>query len=215
MTYFLDQISKYIRFDCALHKGSISIINPVPGGYYEFTCVYNLKPEILTKFSVFNKSGAIVLHRPQYGLQAVISNGTLDPMSNLNHNISKTNSKAKLYSKPAACTSPVVPPTAVTPLQSITLTPQQCELLEDLFFEKLEHEKHIKQHIAKSIMLHQSTKAKKRANKLAAQCEHLRQEHAPITPTTDSSPSVESPIASSLSMIINNTDAPTSPQDTN
>ncbi|KAF9487185.1 hypothetical protein BDN71DRAFT_1437036, partial [Pleurotus eryngii] len=106
-------------------------------------------------------------------------------------------------------------PAAIAPLQFITLTPQQCELLEDLFFKKLKCEKHAKQCITESIALRQSTKAKKRADKLTTQREHLCQERTPVTPPTDSSPSVEPTIASSSSMIIDNTDAPASPQDAN
>ncbi|KAG9221532.1 hypothetical protein CCMSSC00406_0009355 [Pleurotus cornucopiae] len=213
-TYSLDQISEYIRFDRALRKGSVSIIDPVPGGYYEFSRVYNLEPEVLTKFSVFDESGAIVLHGPQYGLQAVIPDGTLDPTSNLNRDISKNNPRSKPYSKPTTRASPVDPPAAVASLPSITLTPQRRELLEDLFFEKLEREKRVKQRIAESIALRQTTKAKKRADKLAAQRERLRQERAPVA-STDSSHPVEPTIASSSRMVLDDADAPASPQDGN
>ncbi|KAG9227856.1 hypothetical protein CCMSSC00406_0008678 [Pleurotus cornucopiae] len=211
--YSLDQISEYICFDRTLRQGRITANDPAPGGYYEFTRVYNLKPNVLTKFSVFNESGAIVLHGPQHGLQAVIPDGTLDPTSAQNCAMAKPIPKNKPYAKPAAHVTHAAAPAVAESLQSITLTPQRRELLEDLFFEKLEREKRTKQRIADSIAQRQSNKAKKRAEKLAAQRERLRNERAPAAPATGSSHQVEPAVASSSRMIIDNIDTPTTPQD--
>ncbi|KDQ28326.1 hypothetical protein PLEOSDRAFT_157814 [Pleurotus ostreatus PC15] len=58
--YTLDQIAEFIRFDRALRKGNKNGSNPSPAGYFDFARVYNLKPNVHTKFSLFDNNGAML-----------------------------------------------------------------------------------------------------------------------------------------------------------
>ncbi|KAF9499943.1 hypothetical protein BDN71DRAFT_1427580 [Pleurotus eryngii] len=73
--FTLDQITEFIQFDYALHRESS---NPSLAGYFNFTHIYNLEPNVHTKFSMFDNHGSIISSSPQKGLQSVIPGGSTD-----------------------------------------------------------------------------------------------------------------------------------------
>ncbi|KAF9489278.1 hypothetical protein BDN71DRAFT_1512291 [Pleurotus eryngii] len=175
-------------------------------GYFDFACIYNTKPNVHTKFSVFNNNGTVLISGPQKGLQAIIPGG------------SSTNATARVMATPIpkhkkpytrdttlSCSMPPPAPypviTSLLPSLSgfmpTTFTPNQMLIISEVMIDQLGQNLHAKRHKEAAIQARHAEKAQKQAARHSAYAEFIRTT-LPTPASASTTPSLPIALGSTL-----------------
>ncbi|KAL0950224.1 hypothetical protein HGRIS_010211 [Hohenbuehelia grisea] len=96
-TYTRDQINAYVKFDKVLRGGKYTASVPVPAGYIKFARIYNLEPNVKSKFTLFDEiTGQPQIQGPIHGLASVLPDAPPEALATafvMAHPISKNRAK--------------------------------------------------------------------------------------------------------------------------
>ncbi|KAL0951126.1 hypothetical protein HGRIS_007863 [Hohenbuehelia grisea] len=135
-SYRLSQIKEYIAFSNRLRNAPIEPGTAAPGGYYAFAQAYNLEPNIVHKFCVFNSNKQLISYPALESITDVVPNHAEAAA------MSKPITKAKPYDRPPPKTIPSVDnPTLSLPTEHSALfqiEPRHQKIVNNMLWEKVE-----------------------------------------------------------------------------